>query len=556
MTGSERAERYVDGVLSGAIVVCAWVTRACERHRRDQGRIDGLWTWSPEKADHAVKFIELLPHVKGRWGRKRTALLLEDWQCFLVSSIFGWLAKDTGLRRFQEAYICVPRKNGKSALAAGIALYMTCADKEYAAETYCGATTERQAWEVFGVSRNMALKTPELCQHYGLEVRATQLVRIEDGSKCQPVVGAPGDGSSPSCAILDEFHEHTTPALYDTMNLGMGSREQPLMLLITTAGTSLSGPCYAKHGYAEAVLLQSQKDDRLFALMYGIDEADAWDTVEAAKKANPNFGISIQPERIERDLLAAKQSPYLQNAYKTKHLNVWCSARAAWMDMRAWAACPAPPPISAQRGRMCFLGVDLGAVEDLSALVALFPPEKGPDGGDWCAYAWFYVPEAAVHTTEAGADYAAWSTTGHLTLTKGAVADYDRIISQILLLCAQHKVAEVGYDPWQALYFATQVQKKIKCMVKVPQNVQQLSEPMKSLNRLVHSRRLAHGNNPVLNWMMANVTAKEDVRGNVYPHKHTRDAKIDGVLALLNAHSRALAAQSRSGNIDAWLNKD
>lgn len=551
----DQAHQYMDDVLSGAVVACKLVKLACARHKRDleRQRTEGFpYYFDPAKAERVCKIKSLMPHVKGSWARKRQRFELAPWQCFHTAVLFGWLRVGTDTRRFQEAYIQVPRKNGKSFDAAATGNYMFACDGEHGAEVYSGATSEKQAWEVFKPAREMALATPDFCYRFGVTIRTTKMEKLDDGSKFEPVVGKPGDGSSPHCAIVDEFHEHTTPDLYDTMALGMGAREQPLIYIITTAGTSLSGPCYQRYLYAISVLEGTVTDESLFAIIYTIDDGDDWTTMEAAQKANPNFGVSILPERLERDLQAAIKSAYLQNAYKTKRLNIWCGAKAAWMNMQAWQACPAPRKIKAMRGRRCYLGVDLGSTGDPSAVCLLFSPDDA--AGTWEIYWKYYLPEASADDSTNAADYRAWAKQGFLELTPGNVADYEKIITDVRGIMEVYEVVEIGFDPWQAMHFATVLQAAGANMVKVPQNTQQLSEPMKLITRFVLAGKWAHGNNPVTNWMIGNTTAKEDVRGNLFPNKQSRESKIDGVSAMLNAAARAFAGQSK-GHISQWLNQ-
>jgi phage terminase large subunit-like protein len=551
-----RGEEYARAVLAGEIRV-GRLTRLCiERQARDlarQGTPEFPYEFDRAKAERVCKFKSLMPHVKGGWAKRGERFALQGWQCWATSVLFGWVRKGTGLRRFAEAFTEVPRKNGKSFDAAATANYMLAADGEFGAEVYTGATDEHQAWEVFRPAREMAIQTPAFCNRYGIEVNSAGLLIPADNSRLEPVVGKPGDGSSPSCAIIDEFHEHLTPALYDTMALGMGAREQPLLYVVTTAGTSLSGPCYQRHLYAVAVLEGRITDEQFFTLIYAADADDDWSTLATAQKANPNYGVSILPDRLERDLAAAVRSAYLQNAYKTKRLNIWCGAKAAWMNMTAWEACPAPPKRTKLKGKKCFAGVDLGITNDPSAICYLFPPEKRD--GIWYVYWDFYLPEDSARVGNNAADYAAWSKMGFLNLTHGNVTDFDRLEHDMVEAKKLFRIESVGYDPFQAAHFASDLTEKSLPMVKVPQSMQYLSEPMKLVERMVLSGKLAHGNNPVANWMMGNVTTKENVRGDVYPNKNLKDpdSKIDGVMALLNAANRAFAALPK-GNFDEWLN--
>jgi phage terminase large subunit-like protein len=273
------AEAYVDDVLSGRRPACKYERLACERHRRDKRR-SMLRTWpyrfDVDAAELACCFIEMLPHVKGQWAQRKELLHLEGWECFIVCSLCGWLVKAgfprAGLRRFLEAYLEICRKNGKSVLAAAIGLYLWCMDGEAGAEVYSGATTEKQAWEVFRPARLMVEKSPDLIEELGgRPVRAKQLLVEEDQSRFEPMIGKPGDGASPHVAIIDEFHEHDTSDMVDTMRTGMLARQQPLLFKITTAGTNLAGPCYDQHLDVEKILEGTFENEQLFCIIYSID---------------------------------------------------------------------------------------------------------------------------------------------------------------------------------------------------------------------------------------------------------------------------------------------
>lgn len=243
--------------MAGKVLACKWVKLACRRQLKDlarQGKKAFPYRFEPEKAERICRFIELLPHTKGKWAAKRELLRLSPWQKFILTTLFGWIRTKDGLRRFREAYIEVPRKNGKSIKAAGVGLYCLSADDEHGAEVYSGATSEKQAWEIFRPARLMAKRTPDLCERFGIEVNASTLAIPENGSRFEPLIGSPGDGASPSCVLIDEYHEHDSDELYDAMVTGMGAREQPITFIITTAGSNMAGPCYIKRGQVVNVL--------------------------------------------------------------------------------------------------------------------------------------------------------------------------------------------------------------------------------------------------------------------------------------------------------------
>jgi len=539
------AREYAKEIVAGTRPACKWVKLACQRQLNDLARAsDPTWPYRFDnaKAERVCRFIELLPHTKGRWAHKRERIRLTPWQCFILTTLFGWVRKKDGLRRFREAYNEIPRKNGKSILAAGVGLYMFVADQEFGAEVYSGATTEKQAWEVFRPARLITKRTPALGEAYGIEVNASNLACPNDGSRFEPLIGKPGDGASPSCAIVDEYHEHATSELYDTMVTGMGARDQPLAFIITTAGSNIAGPCYEKRAQVLKVLEGALQNDELFGIIYTVDEDDDWTSEVALRKANPNYGVSVGEDYLLSRLRDARQLPSRQATFKTKHLNIWVGARDAWMNMQLWQQAPARRPLEALAGRPCILALDLASKVDIAALLLLFPPHE--DDPLYHVHGRYYLPEEMV---EAGAStnashYAGWAKQGLLTLTPGNVIDFETIMDDLRDAASRFSVKEVPYDPWQATQLATQMLGEGLPMVELRATVQNFSEPMKNLEALVLARKLAHGNCPVLTWMMSNVVAKIDAKDNIYPRKEFPENKIDGVVALIMAIARATLA--------------
>jgi len=355
----KRAESYASNVIRGKIPACKHVKNACHRFKKDLKRKDLI---RHEDGNKWCRFLEKLPHTKGQWASRGERLVLSDWQVFCVVNLYGFKWKKTGRRRYREAYIEVPRKNGKSLFVAGLGLGHLTIDGEFGAEVYTGATTEKQAWEVFKPAHEICKRTPALREKYGLEVNAKTLNVLSNGSKFEPVIGSPGDGASPSCAIVDEFHEHVKSDLVDTFVTGMGAREQPILIQITTAGADTGGPCYTKRDDVIKILDGTVTDDSIFGIIYTLDEDDEWNTVEAQKKANPNYGISVDADFLKGQLDQAKRSAVKQSSYKTKHLNLWVGAKAAWMNMLAYQAQRKKAlKLEDFKGRQCYIGIDLAS---------------------------------------------------------------------------------------------------------------------------------------------------------------------------------------------------
>jgi phage terminase large subunit-like protein len=531
------AWKYGEDVLSGKIPACKWVKLACQRQLDDLKKKDWPFVFDFDRAERVCNFIERLPHVKGKWARGGERIKLEPWQKFGLTTIFGWVKAD-GLRRFREVYWEIPRKNAKSTIASGVGLYLFAADKEFGAEVYSGATTEKQAWEVFRPAKQMVDRTPGLKEHFGIESNAKNLCIMTDGARFEPVIGKPGDGSSPSCAIVDEYHEHDTDAMYETMLTGMDAREQPLMFAITTAGVNLSGPCYSKRDYLCKILEGAYNDERQFGIIYTCDEDDDWTTVNSLKKANPNFGVSIIEDNILAAHHSAMQNVRLQNTFKTKRLNIWCGARNAWMNMQQWAKCPERKTLEELKGRPVFVALDLASKIDIAAKVMIFPPHG--DDKLWHLHGKYYLPEDKIDEGGPNAShYATWAKMGHITLTPGGVTDFEYIIDDLKDDRSAFEIQEVPYDPFQATYLATTLIGEGFPMVEMGATVKNFSEPMKEFQALVVDRLMAHGDCPVMNWMMSNVVARADKKDNIFPNKEFDENKIDGPVAAIMAIGRA-----------------
>ncbi|MGK2968295.1 terminase large subunit [Pseudomonas aeruginosa] len=551
MTPSDIARQYASDVVGGAIVACRYVKLACQRFLNDldrQGDDDWPYVFDEAKADRAVKFMQLMPHTKGKWSASKSKLVFEPWQVFIEANIFGWVKKDTGKRRFREAYEEIPRKNGKSARLAARGIYLFAADGESGAEVYSGATTEKQAFEVFRPAWMMAHKLENLRNRFGIELSGNQknpgpMFVMEDMSKFETVIGNPGDGASPHAALVDEYHEHDTDALVDTMQTGMGAREQPLLSIITTAGSNLGGPCYEKRRDVIRILEGQTIDETIFGIIYMIDEDDPWDDPASLIKANPNYGVSVFPDFLLAQLQQAKRSASKQNAFRTKHLNQWVGARTVWMNMLAWQRQKRDFTIADMAGCRCWMALDLASKKDVAALVMLF--EKA---GQFYCTPRFYAPEAAAEENE---KYQNFALEGHLVLTPGSMTDYAFIEADILDLAKQIDLQDSAFDDWQANYLITRLSNTSIPVVDFNQTVKNMSEPMKEVEARVIARTLWHDGNPVMTWMMGNVAAKIDAKENIYPRKENDNdpnCKIDGPVALIMAMGRALVAGVDDGD--------
>lgn len=545
------ANQYARDVARGRIAACRYVIDACQRHLDDLAKEKSKkfrYRFDKDLAEKAAKFIQLLPHTKGEWAFKRMPITLEPWQLFIVCSAFGWVQKVTKLRRFREVYTEIPRKNGKSAISAGVGLYCFTCDDEFGAEVYSGATTEKQAWEVFRPARLMCKRTPALCDAFGVEVNASNMNRPEDGARFEPLIGNPGDGASPSCAVVDEYHEHDSDALYTTMLTGMGSRRQPLMWAITTAGYNIEGPCYDKRREVIEMLNGTVPNDELFGVIYTVDEGDDWTDPNVLRKANPNMGVSVYSEFLLSQQKRAMNNARQANVFKTKHLNIWVSARAAYFNLVSWRNCE-DETLSAEQfeGQPCYLGFDLARKLDMNSMVKLFTRDKDGKRHYYCVSPQFWVPYDTVYSTDTDRQRTAerfqkWVNTGHLEVTDGAEIDYRVILEAAKSVNRQNPVEESPIDPHGATNLSHHLADEGLSPITIVQNYTNMSDPMKELEAAIESGRFHHDGNPIMTWCISNVVGK-NLPGNddvVRPIKEQNENKIDGAVALIMAIGRAM----------------
>ncbi len=538
------AHQYAVDVVNGDIQGCKWTRLACERQLADLENQDLPYLFDPAKGEKVVRFLETLHHVKDVWARRNEKFLLQPWQKFLTVCIFGWV-NDDGMRRFLEAFVLVPRKNGKSLWAIGIGIYMLVADGESGAEVYCGAASEAQVQKtIFKPAKAVLRKNPLLREKFGLEIFSHNISRVSDGSKFEPLVGRPGEGDSPSCAIVDEYHEHKTSDQFDAMVTGMAARSQPLALIISTAGTNLSYPCFAEEGKAKQVLSGSMPDERMFTIIFGIDEGDDWTTEASLRKANPNLGVSVSLDYVAHRQQVAMKSVYHQNQFKTKHLNLWCGAASTWLNMERWRRQTPRKSLEELRDRECFIAIDMASKIDIAAMVLVFPPSELDDDESYHVHGRYYLPEEVVRDNESGntSHYSAWSKQGLLTLTDGDVIDQRTIIEDLQEYCELFDVLEVPYDPREMTYMSSAMLDEGLPMVEFPQTVTRISEPMKETEKIIYEGRMAHGNCPVLTWMASNVVVKTSGK-LVHPAKERPENKIDGIVALIMAVARVAVSE-------------
>lgn len=536
-----KAEAYVAGVLEGSIPACKWVRKACQRHRRDAARAKGNWRYrfDAAKAERACKIIELMPHIKGEKARTLELIILEGWQCFFVVSIFGWVDRVTGARRFRIVYLEVPRKNGKSTLLAAILAVMAFLDGEPGAEGYSAATTRDQARIVFAeYLQPMIRRSPELRTRYGVEVLAKSIVQEASSSKVEALSADAHtlEGLNTHIGVIDELHAHKTRKVYDVLESSMGARRQPLLVSITTAGDDLTGICYEVRTYLTKVLEQIVEDDTFFGMVYTVDAGDDWTTEESWRKANPNYGVSVYPEYLANLARKAMQTPAAQNNFKTKHLNIWVSSNSALYSIDAWNACRVEDLTASDVAHLpCIIGMDLASTTDLCARADVYCDDSG-DEPVFTVLCRNYVPEDTI-AAAANAQYSGWEIDGRLIATPGDSTDY-MLIEEELDELSPPNLRETVFDKYQSRSMASSLLAQGRVAVELSMNVATLSEPTKLLDVLMRKKRIRHDGDPVLAWAISNVVGHYDAKDNVYPRKERPENKIDPAIALLMALAR------------------
>ena len=572
-------QKYIDDVLSGAIVACEYVKLAVKRHLQDleDGQERGLY-FDPEAAQLVIDFFGLLKHSKGKWAGE--PFILEPWQMFIIWVLFGW-KKDDGTRRFRVAYNEVARKNGKSTFAAGMGLYLLMMDDEPGAEVYSAATKMDQAKIIHHEAILMTRQSGYFGGRAGVHINNIHV--DETNSKFEPL-GADAktlDGLNPSGATVDELHAHPDSSIWDVIRSAVGARRQPLMFAITTAGFSTQSFCYSQRDYAIKVLEGSIEDDSFFAIIFTLDYdqngqiLDDWKDESCWIKANPNLGVSVSIADMRDMCREAIESASKLNNFLCKKLNIWTTQKVKWVNVDKWQQCPCyhEGAVTAKevlyktfncannnntlalqlaqsnierfiKGKSCFGALDLSSNTDIAAWGRLF----GLDNGYWLYLPKFYCPKenARKRQRDDKVPYETWGHQGFLTLTEGNVVDYDTIMADVWADCSSFDMQKIAFDRWN---FEAVRQRLIKegvpedKMIAFGQGFASMSAPMKEVEKVILSGHLIHNYNPVLFWMAGNVAAKTDPAENIKPDKDKSRERIDGIVALIMALGLAITTE-------------
>ncbi|MCD7716599.1 MAG: terminase large subunit, partial [Lachnospiraceae bacterium] len=474
---------------------------------------------------------------------------LLPWQEQIIRDVFGILKPD-GKRQFTTAYIEIPKKNGKSELAAAIALYLLFGDGEPSAEVYGAAADRQQASIVFDVARQMVVQSPALSKRSKVLTANKRICNHANNGFYQVLSAEVGTkhGLNVSGLVLDEVHVQPNRKLYDVLTKGSGdAREQPLYFLITTAGTDTNSICYELHQKALDIIEGRKIDPTFYPVIYGADDADDWTDPEVWKKANPSLGHTISIDKVEAACESAKQNPGEENSFRQLRLNQWVKQAVRWMPMDKWDACAFPVDEEELEGRVCYGGLDLSSTTDITAFVLVFPPLDEED--KYIILPYFWIPEETVdlRVKRDHVPYDVWERQGLIQTTEGNVVHYGFIEKFIERLGERFNIREIAFDRWGAVQMVQNLEGMGFTVVPFGQGFKDMSPPTKELMKLTLEKRLAHGGNPVLRWMMDNIFIRTDPAGNIKADKQKSTEKIDGAIATIMALDRGV----RCGNANA-----
>ncbi|WP_256310490.1 terminase large subunit [Tissierella carlieri] len=505
--------------------------------------------FNEDKAKHAVNFINNLKHTKGQWRGVPFDLL--PWQDRIIRDVFGTV-KNNGYRQYNTAYVEIPKKNGKSELAAAIALYLTCGDGEWGAEVYGCAADRQQASIVFDVAVEMVEQSPALKKRIKPIMSVKRLVYKPTNSFYQ-VLSAEAftkHGLNVHGVIFDELHAQPNRDLFDVMTKGSGdARLQPLFFLITTAGTDRNSICFEQHQKAVDLLEGRKIDHTFYPVIYGIKDDDDWMDERNWYKANPSLDHTIDIEKVRNAFNSAKENPAEENIFRQLRLNQWVKQSTRWMQMDKWDECNFEVNPGSLIGRECYGGLDLSSSIDITAFVLVFPPRYEEEKYIILPYFWIPEENLKLRVRRDHVPYDIWEQQGYIKTTEGNVVHYGFIESFIEELGTRYNIKEIAFDRWGAVQMTQNLDGMGFTVVPFGQGYKDMSPPTKELMKLTLEKKIAHGGNPVLRWMMDNIYVKTDPAGNIKPDKEKSTEKIDGAVATIMALDRAIRNEGNGGSV-------
>lgn len=542
------AREYAERIANDPTAASMHARLACERFLRDLDRAADRacpWLFDEDAAVRAMSFAALMPNIKGPEADKPIRLM--DWQKLVFANVFGFKEREGGARRFRQGIVFVPKGNGKTTVSAPLALYMTFGEEEGGAEGYAAAVTRDQARILFDTAQQMVRRSKDMQREWGVGVLTNAIFQESSASKFIPISSDAKalDGLNVTIAVCDEIGSHRTSEVYDALATAMGKRRQPFLLSISTATQNNAGIGRTLWDYGLRVLNGMQDDERLFAIIYSIDDTDDPWIEPTWVKANPGWGHSVQPDAIRAIMRQARNNPAQESAARTRHLNIWIGADEALFSTRGWNLCASRDlRIEDYEGKECHLALDLASKSDLAAVVAVFPENR--DGlQHYTVFSRCYLNEAAVLEAR-NPSYPGWAANNELIITPGNETDFGQIEDDIAEMARRFRILSMAFDPWGSTQLAQRLQARNVPMLEFRSNTQNFSEPTKELEAAIRGNRVHHDGNGPLAWCIGNVVGHYDARGNVYPRKARPENKIDAAIALIMAIARSMQPASRS----------
>lgn len=531
---------YAQRVINGDIVACQYVKLACQRYLDWMDRDDMVFI--PEKVERVVNFIGKLRHFTGKMNGK--PFVLSDFQFWIICAIFGFYRGDR--RVVRNAYIELARKNGKSFFASAIALYMLIADGENNAEVELVANSTKQAKIVFQMCKNLVDGIDKKHKYFK---SYRDNIRFDYTKSFLQVLSSDAgvnDGWNSLMTIIDEYHSAKDDSMYNVMKSSQGNRESPLMVVITTAGFNLFSPCYQLRRTNIEILQGVKTDDTVFAAIYTLDDGDDWQDSRNFIKANPNLGVSVNEQWLEEQITQAKNNSSLEVGVRTKNLNQWISSSDIWINNDQLLQSTKRLNLRNFSGLISYVGVDLAAVSDLTAVCALIPKD-----GLFYFKIWYYLPQSCLFNNSNAELYKKWERLGYLTITAGNVTDYDYLLADLLKLNDTVYIEKVAYDSYNATQWAINSEAAGLPLEPFSQALWNFNRPTKELERLIKCGKVVIDDNEITRWCFSNVSLKIDYNENVKPIKTEKQQKIDGVVAMIQALGAYLGEPQYNNTITA-----
>jgi len=526
------AVKYANDILDGVIPSSIYTIGACERFLNDlkNQAEDCTFYFDPDKSERFLRLGQKFNHVKGNWKTKH--IVFEPWQCFGFCNIYGFISKATGQRRFRSVHWEVARGNGKSAKASIVGLFHLSLENPIGNEIYSAAQGRDQARIIMDSARAMAKANKDFLKNTGTEVLAHQIVHDASNSFFRALSSDSNtlDGLQPACALIDELHAHKNRSVYDVIDSAMSKRNDSLLFSITTAGFNTTGIGHSQSAYAKKVCMGEAIDESFFGLIYTIDKDDDPFDPEVWIKANPNWGVSVDPINFEAKANKAKQNPEDVNNFIVKHLNVWTNAMSPFFSVDKYIKCKQDVKIEDYKGEKCWLAIDLASKIDLTSIAYIFKKDK-----KYIKFVKNFIPEARLRDSKNKDAYAKYVAQGELIATKGEAINYPELQELVLADALLYSIQGINYDPWNASEFAQRLSMQNLDMVEFRMSTGNLSEPMKRLDAIIRTSDLIHGGSDLMAWSFGNVVAKYDANDNVFPRKEDENLKIDPVVASIMA---------------------